>query len=128
VDVPNFGYKNITTGEIEGFEIDLSKAVAKKIFGDENKVAFTGVTAKTRGPLLDTGELDMVAATFTVTDERRKTWDFSTIYYTDAVGVMVKKASGITKFADLNGKTVGVAQSSTTRKSLQAEADKQASR
>jgi putative glutamine transport system substrate-binding protein len=41
VDVPNFGYKNITTGEIEGFEIDLSKAVAKKIFGDENKVAFT---------------------------------------------------------------------------------------
>ncbi|MCH3920926.1 MAG: transporter substrate-binding domain-containing protein [Sphaerochaeta sp.] len=124
VDVPNFGYKNITTGEIEGFEIDLSKAVAKKIFGDENKVAFTGVTAKTRGPLLDTGELDMVAATFTVTDERRKTWDFSTIYYTDAVGVMVKKASGITKFADLNGKTVGVAQSSTTRKSLQAEADK----
>ena len=124
VDVPSFGYKNITTGEVEGFEIDLSKAVAKKIFGSDGDVAFTGVTAKTRGPLLDTGELDMVAATFTVTDERRKSWDFSTIYYTDAVAVMVKKDRGFASFKDLAGKTIGVAQSSTTRKSIQAEADK----
>lgn len=90
VDVPSFGYKNINTGEIEGFEIDLAKAVAKRIFGDENAIRLTPVTAKTRGPLLDTGELDMVAATFTVTEERRKSWDFSTIYYVDAVAVMVE--------------------------------------
>jgi putative glutamine transport system substrate-binding protein len=123
VDVPSFGYKNITTGEVEGFEIDLSKAIAKKIFGTDGKVNFTGVTAKTRGPLLDTGELDMVAATFTVTDERKKSWDFSTIYYTDAVAVMVKKAKGYSSFKDLDGKTIGVAQSATTKKSIQAGAD-----
>ncbi|MFA6688015.1 MAG: transporter substrate-binding domain-containing protein [Sphaerochaetaceae bacterium] len=122
VDVPSFGYKNINTGEVEGFEIDLSKAVAKKIFGDETKVEFTGVTAKTRGPLLDTGELDMVAATFTVTEERKQSWDFSQIYYVDAVAVMVKKASGFTSFKDLDGRTVGVAQSATTKKSLEAGA------
>ncbi|WP_320130454.1 transporter substrate-binding domain-containing protein [uncultured Sphaerochaeta sp.] len=122
VDVPSFGYKNINTGVIEGFEIDLSKAVAKHIFGDENAVEFTPVTAKTRGPLLDTGELDMVAATFTVTEERKNSWDFSTIYYVDAVAIMVKKDSSFATFKDLDGKTIGVAQSATTKKSLEAGA------
>ena len=122
VDVPSFGYQNINTGEIEGFEIDLAKAVAKAIFGDEKAIVFTPVTAKTRGPLLDTGELDMVAATFTVTEERKNSWDFSTIYYVDAVAVMVKKNSPFRKFTDLAGKTIGVAQSATTKKSLEAGA------
>ncbi len=122
VDVPSFGYKNINTGVIEGFEIDLSKAVAKRIFGDENAIELTPVTAKTRGPLLDTGELDMVAATFTVTEERKNSWDFSTIYYVDAVAVMTKKAAGYTSFTQLDGKTIGVAQSATTKKSLEAGA------
>ena len=122
VDVPSFGYKNINTGEIEGFEIDLAKAVAKHIFGDENAIEFTAVTAKTRGPLLDTGELDLVAATFTVTEERKNSWDFSTIYYVDAVAVMVKKDSPFAAFKDLDGKTIGVAQSATTKKSLDAGA------
>jgi aspartate/glutamate/glutamine transport system substrate-binding protein len=122
-DVPKFGYLNPATNQHEGFEIDLAKAISKKILGADNKVKFTGVTAKTRGPLLDTGEVDLVIATFTVTDERRKVYDFSDIYFTDAVGVMVKKASGIASFKDLNGKTVGVAQSATTKKSIQAGAD-----
>ncbi|MEA4963480.1 MAG: transporter substrate-binding domain-containing protein, partial [Lutispora sp.] len=33
VDVPKFGFKDPKTGKIEGFEIDLSKAIAKKILG-----------------------------------------------------------------------------------------------
>jgi len=122
VDVPSFGYKNINTGEVEGFEIDLARAVAKAIFGNGNALEFVPVTAKTRGPLLDTGELDMVAATFTVTEERKNSWDFSDIYYVDAVAVMVKKASPFATFKDLNGKTIGVAQSATTKKSLEAGA------
>ncbi len=121
-DVPHFGYLNPATNKHEGFEIDLVKAIAKELLGDETKVEYTGVTAKTRGPLLDTGELDLVAATFTVTDERKKSYDFSDIYYTDAVMVMVKKDKGYTSFKDLDGKTIGVAQSSTTKKSLTAGA------
>ena len=123
-DVPKFGYLNPSTNKHEGFEIDLAGAIAKKIFGDENKVKFTGVTAKTRGPLLDTGEVDLVLATFTVTDARRKVYDFSDIYFTDAVGIMVKKSLGAASFKDLDGKTIGVAQSATTKKALQEAADK----
>ncbi|GKU26947.1 transporter substrate-binding domain-containing protein [Clostridium folliculivorans] len=125
VDVPKYGYKDPSTGKIEGFEIDIAKAVAKKILGDENKVDFQAVTAKTRGPLLDSGEIDMVAATFTITDERKKSYNFSDPYFTDGVGLLVKKDAGISSFKDLNGKKIGVAQSSTTKKALQEEADKQ---
>ncbi|WP_297428751.1 transporter substrate-binding domain-containing protein [Clostridium sp.] len=125
VDVPKYGYKNPKTGEMEGLEIDLSKAIAKKILGDENKVEFQGVTAKTRGPLLDNGEIDMVAATFTITDERKKSYNFSDPYVKDGIGLLVKKSLGASSLKDLNGKTIGVAQSSTTKDALQKEAEKQ---
>lgn len=125
VDVPKYGYKNPQTGQVEGLEIDISKAVAKKILGDENKVEFQGVTAKTRGPLLDNGEIDMVAATFTITDERKKSYNFSDPYIKDGVGLLVKKSLGASSLKDLNGKTIGVAQSSTTKDALQKEAESQ---
>lgn len=124
VDVPKFGYKDPKTSKIDGFEIDIAKAVAKKVLGDENKIQFEPVTAKTRGPLLDSGQVDMVAATFTITDERKKSYNFSDPYFTDGVALMVKKASGISSLQDLNGKKIGVAQSSTSKKAIQDEADK----
>ena len=123
-DVPLFGFKNPQTGKLEGLEIDLAHQMAKKILGDENKVEFTPVTAKTRGPLLDSGELDMIAATYTINDERKKQYDFTTPYYKDPVGLLVKKADGINSLADLNGKTVAVPQGATTKKALEEAAKK----
>lgn len=125
LDVPKFGYKDPKTGKIDGFEIDIAKAVAKSILGDENKIELQGVTAKTRGPLLDSGDIDLVAATFTITDERKKSYNFSDPYFTDGVGLLVKKSSGITSLNGLNGKTIGVAQSSTSKKAVQDEATKE---
>lgn len=121
VDVPKFGYKDPGTSKIEGFEIDLIKAVAKKILGDENKVELQAVTAKTRGPLLDSGEVDLIGATFTITEERKKSYNFSEPYFTDGVALMVKKDSGIKTLKDLDGKKIGVAQSATSKQALEAE-------
>jgi len=124
-DVPKFGYLNPQTNQHEGMEIDLARRIAKEILGDESKVQFTGVNAKTRGPALDNGEIDLVIATFTITEERKQSWNFSDPYFTDNVGFLVLANSGITSWKDLNGKTIGVAQSASTRKALteQAEAD-----
>ncbi|HUX11465.1 MAG TPA: transporter substrate-binding domain-containing protein [Spirochaetia bacterium] len=122
VDVPKFGYRDPATGVVDGYEIDLARAVAAKILGDPTKIDLTAVTAKTRGPLLDNGEVDMVIATFTITDERRKSYNFSDPYFVDGVGLMVKKSSGYTSFRDLNGKRIGVAQSATSKKAVEDEA------
>ncbi|WP_414151818.1 transporter substrate-binding domain-containing protein [Acetobacterium carbinolicum] len=122
-DVPNFGLRNTATGEIEGFEIDIVKLLAKEILGDENAYELTPVTAKTRGPLLDNGEVDLVIATFTITDERKSTYNFSTPYYEDAVGLLVKKDAGYKGLADMNGAAIGVAQSATSKEAVQKVAD-----
>lgn len=123
IDVPKFGYKDPQSGKIDGFEIDVIRAVAKEILGDPNKIELTAVNAKTRGPALDNGEIDMVVATFTVTEERKKTWNFSQPYYQDAIGLLVKK-DGPKSWKEFNGKKIGVAQSATTKTALTEQAKK----
>lgn len=122
-DVPNFGLKNTETGEIEGFEIDIAKKLAEDILGDPDAIELTPVTAKTRGPLLDNGEVDMIIATFTVTDERKETYNFTEAYYEDAVGLLVKKDKNYEGLKDMDGATIGVSQSSTTADAIKAEAE-----
>ncbi len=122
-DVPGFGLRNTATGEIEGLEVDIAKLIAKEIIGDENAIECTPVTAKTRGPLLDNGDVDMILATFTITEERKLTYNFSTPYYTDAVGLLVKTDSGFGSLADMDGKIIGVAQSATSKDAVGAEAE-----
>lgn len=118
-DVPGFGQKDTATGEFSGIEIDIAKKIAEDLGVD---VEFQAVTAATRGQLLDSGDIDLVLATFTITEERKQSFNFSTPYYTDAVTVMVKTDSGIASLSDLNGKKVGVSTSSTSMQSLQEAA------
>jgi putative glutamine transport system substrate-binding protein len=113
--VVGFGYEDPLTGEYSGMEIELAKELADKL-GVE--VEFTAVTAATRTELLDSGDIDCVLATFTITDERKESWDFTTPYYTDYVSVLVEDASGIKTLSDIVGTTVGVSSGSTSAKSL----------
>ena len=124
-DIPNFGYLNPDTNKNEGMEPDIARLIAKEITGSEENVEFVGVTAKTRGPLLDNGELDMVIATFTITDERKKTYNFTTPYYTDEIGFLVRKEDNFSSMKDLDGKTIGVAQSATTKENLEKKAQEE---
>lgn len=121
-DVPNFGYMNPDTNKNEGMEPDIARLIAKELTGSEENVEFVGVTAKTRGPLLDNGELDMVIATFTINDERKKTYNFTTPYYKDEVGFLVRKTDKFSDIKSLDGKTIGVVQSATTKDALEQQA------
>ena len=114
--VEGFGYQDPLTGEYEGMEIDIANLLADALGYDD--VEFTTVTAATRGELLDAGDIDCVLATFTITEERKQSWDFSTAYYTDAITVLVEDSSNINSLADLKDKTVGVSSGSTSAKAL----------
>ena len=113
--VIGFGFQDTLTGEYSGMEIDLATALAEELGVD---VEFTTVTAATRTELLDSGDIDCVLATFTITDERKESWDFTTPYYTDHVTVLVEDDSGIKTLADLEGKLVGVSSGSTSARAL----------
>ena len=107
--VVGFGFQDTLT------EISLAEKIAESLGVD---VEFTAVTAATRTELLDSGDIDCVLATFTITDERKQSWDFSTPYFTDYVTVLVEDKSGITSLADLVDKKVGVSSGSTSAKAL----------
>ena len=109
-DLPNFGYRNPENNQYTGMEVEIAKKIAAELGVD---IEFTPVTAQTRGALLDNGQLDMVIATFTITEERKELYNFTTPYYTDAVGFLVRKDSKIqSSWEALDGLTIGVTQGS----------------
>lgn len=115
-DVPNFGYYSAESGKYEGMEVDLAKKIAKKL---GVKVAYTAVTAQTREALIDNGQIDLLIGTYTITDERKASYAISNPYYYDEVGFLVRKSKGFKKISDLDGKTIGVVQGSTTKAAIQ---------
>ncbi len=119
-DVPGFGLLDTATNTYSGIEIDLAHKIAEELGID--KVEFIPVTAATRGQLLDSGDIDIVAATFTINEERKASWNFTTPYYTDAVSLLVKNDSGIETFEDLAEIKIGVATGATSKAALIAAA------
>lgn len=117
-DVPFFGLKDQKTGEVKGFEIDIAKLLAKKLLGDEKKLKLVGVNAKTRGPLLDNSSVDLVIATYTISEARKKVYNFSTPYYKDSIALLVKKDRHYTGLSSMDGAIIGVAQATNTKKSI----------
>ena len=115
-DVPNFGYYSAKTNTYQGMEIDLAKRIAKEL---KVKVNFTAVTPQTREALMDNGTIDMLIATYTITDERKASYAMSNPYYYDQIGFLVQTKSGYKKLSDLNGKTIGVSQGSSAKAAVE---------
>jgi glutamate transport system substrate-binding protein len=106
LDAPLLSQQNPVTGEIEGFDADMGKALAKYIIG-EPKVKMVNAASETREALLSNGTVDVVLQTYTITPERAEQVAFAGPYYSSGLTIAVKKgATGIAKPEDLNGKTV----------------------
>lgn len=113
-DTKLFGLKNPSTGEVEGFDIDIAKQIAKEILGDETKVEFVEVTSKTRIPLLNKGDIDAIIATMTISEERKKEVDFSDVYFEAGQSLLVKKGSPVQSIDDLTKDTTVIAVKGST--------------
>ncbi|MCL4748300.1 MAG: transporter substrate-binding domain-containing protein, partial [Burkholderiaceae bacterium] len=100
-----FSAENTSTNEFEGFDVDIGRYVAAKLVGQGVKVQLQGVTKATRVPMIQGGEIDLLLATLTITEERKQIVDFSRPYYPSPTGVMVLDDSPIRSVMDLKGKT-----------------------
>jgi len=109
-----FGYRDPISGELTGFDIDIARQIALAIFGDASKIEFHPMAAAHRIPALTNDEVDVVVRTFTVNCERRKDIQFSSVYYQSAQRVLVRRGSSPNGLADLGGKRVCAAKSSTS--------------
>jgi len=122
-DTNLFGLKDPASGEVKGFDIDVAKGLAKHILGDETKIELKEVTSKTRIPMLDKGDIDVIIATMTITEERKKQVNFSDVYYKAGQSLLVKKGSAVKSVDDLKkGTKVLTAKGSTSAKNIRAKA------
>lgn len=107
-DTRLFGLMSIKTGEIEGFEIDLAKALTKEILGKDGQAEFVQTTTKSKIPLLKNGNIDAVLAAMTITPERKKQVDFTKPYFNAGQSLLVKDDSKIKSIKYLNKSSMTV--------------------
>lgn len=100
-----------------GFFIDVCNRVVDTIRADlkqDVKVVYRPVTLSTQIPLLQNQAVDIVCGPATNTLERQKQVAFSNTLYVSSIRAVVRKDSGINKFADLHDKTVSLTAASTS--------------
>jgi polar amino acid transport system substrate-binding protein len=111
-DFPPFGFVD-EKGVNKGFDVDIAKAIAKELFGKEEAVEFVAVTSGNRIAFLTTNKIDIILASMTITEERKKVIDYTIPYFMSGHLLLVHKDSQITKYQDLAGKKVSTTQGST---------------
>lgn len=112
-DYAPFGYLQGDTHV--GIEIDLLHQIAKDLYGNPNALQFIPVVASNRFQYLQTGKVDMLFATVSVTPQRRQIVDFSAPYAASGWQLLVKKGNaGVHDVNDLKGKSVTVIPGSTS--------------
>jgi len=113
-----FGYLD-ANGRNTGFDIDLCRAVAAAVLGDPEAIEFVPITAADRGPVLQTGEVDLVSRNMTWTSKRDAEWgNFTVTTFYDGQGFLVGADSGIATLQDMDGATICVTTGTTTEKNL----------
>ncbi|WP_410785642.1 glutamate ABC transporter substrate-binding protein [Kribbella sp. C-35] len=118
-DSLHLGSRNPISGKIEGFDIDMIKAVAKAIFGtDVGHLELRVISSPQRIPLLENKSVDIVARNMTINCERWKRIAFSAEYYRSGQKTLVQRDSTATKLADLSGKTICAPAGSTSLDNL----------
>jgi polar amino acid transport system substrate-binding protein len=119
-----WGYLDPTnaSGALEGFDIDLVHRIAQDILGDPNAVSFKAIPTSRRIEAIESGEVDMVVRTMTITCDRIKQVAFSAPYFRTGQQVLAPKNSTITGYnATLADKKVCSAESSTALDNLTAD-------
>jgi ABC-type amino acid transport substrate-binding protein len=116
-DVIAFGFRNPTSGEIEGFDADLCRAIAEALGVEPD---FVEAISANRIPFLQEDRVDIVISTMTRTDERLLEIDFSKIYYLAGQKILVKSDSDYQTVDDLVAAGVPVCsgQGSTSETNL----------
>ncbi|MEV7342890.1 glutamate ABC transporter substrate-binding protein [Streptomyces sp. NPDC093544] len=121
-----WGYRdpnNTESGsDLEGFDIDLVHAIAGDILGDPAAVQFRAIPTNQRIPAIQSGEVDMVVRTMTITCSRLEDVAFSAPYFETGQQVLAPIDSTITGYdKSLANQKICTATGSTAYEKLDAD-------
>lgn len=107
-------------GVWRGIDVDVCRAVAAAVFGDDKKVKYVPLSTQARLTALQSGEIDLLSrnTTWTLTRDSANGLNFAGVNYYDGQGFMVAKKSGVTSAKKLSGATVCVQTGTTTELNL----------
>jgi polar amino acid transport system substrate-binding protein len=114
----HFGFFNPLDGKIEGFDIDMIRAVAQAIFGDPDKVEYKVISDTQRIPDTMNGTVDIVADTMTITCDRLTQVDFSSVYFDAHQRILTLNNSAVNSLPALAGQKVCVTKGSDSGSNL----------
>ena len=108
------------SGEWEGFDVGICRAVAAAVLGDPTAVNFVPTTGQTRFTALASGEIDLLArnTTWTFSRDADLGFTFAGVNYYDGQGFMVPRALGVSSAQELDGATVCIQTGTTTELNL----------
>ncbi len=114
-----FGQPN-AQGDWTGFDVDFCRAIAAAIFDDPTKVKFVALTAKDRFTGLQSGEVDLLSrnTTWTLSRDTALGLNFTSVWYYDGQGFIVRKALKVNSALELSDAAVCVGQGTTTELNL----------
>ncbi|GAA2473654.1 glutamate ABC transporter substrate-binding protein [Winogradskya humida] len=118
-DQPGLGLQ--TGGTYAGFDIEIAKIVAKGLGVPETGIEYKTTVSANREPFIQQGQVDVVIATYTINDERKKVVNFAGPYYVAGQDLLVPIASTITGPETLAGKKVCSVSGSTPAKRIQTD-------
>ena len=112
-DQPGLGFKK--SGTYVGFDVDVAKYIAKKLGYSEDQIIWKEAPSKQREAMIQNGDVDMILATYSITDERKKAVSFAGPYFVAGQDLLVRKDdNSINGPEDLNGKRLCSVTGSTS--------------
>lgn len=116
-DQPGLGLKE-PDGSFSGFDVDVATYVAKELGYEPNQIEWVETKSADRENALKRGDVKFIAATYSITDERKKSVDFAGPYLLAHQDLLVKADSDITEATDLNGKNLCSVTGSTSAQNV----------
>ena len=103
-----------------GFDIDICRAVASAVFGNQWRIQFIGINGRTRFERLIDGSIDVLSAatTWTFSRDVEKKLEYVATTYFDGQGFMVRKNLGVSSAKQLVGASVCFSGSSTAAQNI----------
>jgi polar amino acid transport system substrate-binding protein len=114
-----FSFRDPITGEITGFDVDIAGEVARDIFGTPSQVEYRILSSADRIAALQKSQVDIVVKTMSITCERKKLVNFSTVYLNANQRILAPRDSTISQASDLSGKRVCAVRGTTSLKRIQ---------
>ena len=88
-----FGFRNPATGQLEGFDIDVAREIARAIFGDPDRIDLRWSMRANANPP-ESGQVDVVVRTYSITCDRKRSVAFSTVYFNANQKILAREGFG----------------------------------